>query len=76
MNTHGTPFRVPLGVTETGDLIAGEDADRARTYRCPGCGDALLLKAGEIRARHFAHSPNASCSRESALHALGKLVVA
>ena len=44
---------------------------------CPGCGDSLVAKRGQVRAHHFAHlggSGNESC-RETALHAFVKQVL-
>jgi hypothetical protein len=45
---------------------------RARgPFRCIGCGEELLARLGQVRARHFAHRPGSTCpltSPETALH--------
>ncbi|WP_336045803.1 competence protein CoiA [Solibacillus ferritrahens] len=48
-----------------------------RQFYCPQCKEKLLLKAGQIKIPHFAHSKNSNCvslfsERESAAHLLGK----
>jgi len=46
--------------------------------RCPGCGDKLIAKKGEINSHHFSHESKAEiqyCS-ESVLHLVAKHVVA
>ena len=46
-------------------------------YFCPGCGAALVLKAGEVKIPHFAHRSIADCDAfsepETPLHLHGKL---
>jgi hypothetical protein len=44
-------------------------------YTCITCGESLVPKIGEgIRERHFSHLGNLSCSSETYLHQLGKLL--
>src|ERR1041384_3009474 len=52
-----------------------------RILACPGCGGALVLHAGAVRAHHFAHLPGAVCSLpqsepETEEHRAGKLLLA
>lgn len=46
--------------------------------RCPGCGDPLLAKKGEVNVQHFAHHSGAECATgaETALHLAAKQLVA
>jgi len=69
-------FRVPLGVAEHGDLIRPEVAVKGEPFACPGCGDPLTFRAGEVRARHFAHRATGICTSETVLHATAKRLVA
>jgi len=61
-------FKVPVGVSPSGELVPARKAKGEVSYRCPGCGGPLLLRKGEIRSAHFAHKPEAHCAAETALH--------
>jgi len=56
-------------------LEAPSSATKAVAYRCPACGCPLILRAGEVKAHHFAHKPNANCSPETVLHRTAKLMI-
>jgi hypothetical protein len=45
--------------------------------RCPGCGESLLARKGEVKAQHFAHSSGAECATgaETSLHLAAKQLV-
>ena len=65
---------------ETGTLISVEDVcpeDRNKhRYTCLGCGAEMILKAGKVKARHFAHKVNTEhCGVETYLHKLAKRIV-
>ena len=64
----------------TGTLISVEDVcpeDRNKhRYTCLGCGAEMILKAGKVKARHFAHKINTEhCGAETYLHKLAKRIV-
>ena len=40
---------------------AALDAAADETFTCPACGEDLILRAGPVRARHFAHRPGSAC---------------
>ena len=70
--------RVTLGFDDEAELRALSDA---RALTCPGCGAAVVLHAGRVRARHFAHLPGAVCRTpqsepETEEHRAGKLLLA
>lgn len=45
-------------------------------YTCLGCGAEMILKAGKVKARHFAHKVNTEhCGVETYLHKLAKRIV-
>ena len=65
---------------EAGTLISVEDVcleDRNKhRYTCLGCGAEMILKAGKVKARHFAHKINTEhCGVETYLHKLAKRIV-
>lgn len=65
---------------ETGTLISVEDVcseDRNNhRYICLGCGAEMILKAGKVKARHFAHKVNTEhCGAETYLHKLAKRII-
>lgn len=68
-------FRVPLGLAPDGSLIGPDEATKAATYACPACGTPLIFRAGQIRARHFAHAVDTGCSPQTVLHATAKRVL-
>lgn len=72
----GWNFRVPVGRSRTGALVAAVRASATAAYTCPGCGSPLILRRGEIRSPHFAHNSSHPCSPETALHLGAKALVA
>ena len=72
------PRRVTLGWDDDAELRTLSDL---RALTCPGCGAPVVLHAGRVRARHFAHLPGAVCRMpqsepETAEHRAGKLLLA
>jgi hypothetical protein len=70
--------RVTIGLDAPDELRQLSDA---RALTCPGCGGALVLHAGTVRAHHFAHLPGAVCQLpqtepETEEHRAGKLLLA
>jgi competence CoiA-like predicted nuclease len=57
-------------------LVRSEPATKGQPFACPGCGDPLVFRAGEVRARHFAHRATGICTSETVLHATAKRLVA
>lgn len=60
-----------LVALDGGQRLLADHASRGLDYRCPGCGEPVVLKAGEIVVHHFAHAPGSLCSYglgESARH--------
>ena len=65
---------------KTGRLISVEDVclekRNEQRYTCLGCGAEMILKAGKIKARHFAHKVNTEhCGAETYLHKLAKRII-
>ena len=69
-------LQVPYGVSQHGDLVPARDADADAVYACPGCAGLLVLHAGAVRAKHFAHKANTACDGETLVHITAKLLVA
>jgi hypothetical protein len=72
-----SPVSYPFGRLPDGGAIHIEDyADEA--VMCFDCRSPLIAKRGDYLEWHFAHHPDAtsSCSGESALHEMSKIVIA
>lgn len=65
-------LKIPMAITNRGDLVHIDNAERDVDYLCPACGTLLLIKQGEVRTRHFSHPATSSCSTESVQHILAK----
>jgi hypothetical protein len=70
--------RVTIGLDAAEELRQLSDA---RALTCPGCGAAVVLHAGTVRAHHFAHLPGTVCrlpqsEPETEEHRAGKLLLA
>lgn len=68
---------------EGDEIVSIHDIEKEKSivYRCISCGDILVPRLkNDIRRRHFAHKPKdssqGSCSKETYLHSLAKIVFA
>jgi hypothetical protein len=68
-------FRIPFAVDHAEHLVAPEDADKKKAYRCAECGTEVILRAGSVRRKHFAHPIHNGCTPESALHKIAKRLI-
>lgn len=50
-----------IAVNEKGNRIHIEKANTNEQYFCPTCGEKLILRRGDIRIHHFAHSTKSIC---------------
>lgn len=66
---------VPLGSGPQKRLVSPADADPDTVYTCPNCDAPLTLKKGTVRVAHFAHARNTSCTNETILHAIAKMLI-
>jgi len=48
-------------VMDSGNSIYAWEAERGLEYFCPECGGRVVLKKGEVKIAHFAHSPGDIC---------------
>lgn len=69
---------VPWALDANGQLVTPEEASSSEGLRCPdpACCSRLILRAGDIRAHHFAHIDEGRCSLESVEHAAAKHLLA
>lgn len=67
-------FLVPYA-RSGGRVWTPEEAQKGARYTCPCCESDLVLKKGDVKAHHFAHKANGSCSPESVLHKSAKLLI-
>lgn len=68
-------LKVPFAYDAVVGIIWPQHAAKGIEYFCPNCREKLVLHAGEIKRRHFAHRPNGVCSQETILHKSAKLLV-
>lgn len=68
-------LRVPVGIDPSGNLVLVDKATKSVAYTCPSCEEALILKDGGKRTKHFSHPANGICSPESILHKTAKLLI-
>jgi hypothetical protein len=67
---------VPYGVDPDANIVHAPDASPAVLYSCPCCETALVLHAGPIKTRHFAHEANTACDGETLAHITAKSLIA
>jgi predicted RNA-binding Zn-ribbon protein involved in translation (DUF1610 family) len=71
-------IKTPFARTQNGNLVHISEIHlrgRHAELACPSCGEELVAKLGEHRARHFAHpagKPNTRCSADTVLHETAK----
>jgi hypothetical protein len=54
------------------ETLKKEDVPVLGPFRCVDCGEELIPRLGKKNVRHFAHTNQSNCSRETYLHKLGK----
>ncbi|WP_295459225.1 competence protein CoiA family protein [uncultured Thiodictyon sp.] len=68
-----------FGVDQEGRLVSVEEVCRGKACECccPGCGEVLIARQGEVRAWHFAHASDGDCvgAAEGALHRAAKQLI-
>lgn len=48
-------------ITNKGEKTVGWKADKKESYYCPSCEEKLILRQGEIKVHHFAHTTETEC---------------
>lgn len=68
----------PLAKTATGHWLHINNASPGVDVYCPECQGQMVSRLGEVKQHHFAHKGTRppSCSGESAIHSLGKQILA
>ncbi len=51
-----------------------KDNKNNQKFYCLSCGEEMIAKLGDQKCHHFAHKSNCSCSNESYLHKLAKVL--
>lgn len=69
-------FLIPVARTEKGKPVLPRNAEKGVPYFCVNCSKQVILRAGQIIRRHFAHKANPQCQRESLLHKTAKFLLA
>lgn len=72
--------QIPFGRRPDGRLVEVGQVERGLACNCicPGCGERLLAKKGEVKVQHFAHLSGSACATgaETALHLAAKQLIA
>lgn len=66
-----------LGLNKNNQYVYAQHASNDERYRCPTCGEELVLKKGKHMVAHFAHKVNITCyqytyNKESVEHLSAK----
>jgi predicted RNA-binding Zn-ribbon protein involved in translation (DUF1610 family) len=48
-------LRIPYALDEESKMVEPHKANKDSAYRCPECGQELILRVGTVRATHFSH---------------------
>ena len=68
-----------FAINNLGELVSVREVERGRACNCccPGCGEVVIARQGEVRTWHFAHESGADCEggAESALHLAAKQII-
>jgi hypothetical protein len=67
--------QIALALDDSGHFIHIDQVTGAGSWRCPACGSHVIAKRGDVKAHHFAHKAETSCSSESVIHALAKSII-
>lgn len=72
-------IKLPYAVGKNNQIFHIDEVMNAndREFKCLDCGHSLIVKSGPIRARHFAHKSNSTCSatEETILHLAAKSLI-
>lgn len=50
--------KFPLGALLEGEYVLPREVEKSATgLSCPGCGECVIVKKGEIKVHHFSHKP-------------------
>jgi hypothetical protein len=68
-----------FAINNLGELVSVRQVERGKACNCccPGCGEVVIARQGEVRTWHFAHESGADCEggAESALHLAAKQII-
>lgn len=49
--------KFPVGALLNGEYCLPCNAEKGLDYICPGCGESVILRKGDVNIHHFAHKP-------------------
>ncbi len=61
-------FAIPVAFDPENRVHRPEVAEKGLLYKCPSCLIKVILRRGEIRAPHFAHSGDTPCNPDTIRH--------
>lgn len=65
-------LKIQFALDLAGKISRPETAPKGNRYFCPGCGEEVILRRGEVKVAHFAHKAETNCTQESILHKTAK----
>src|SRR6056300_909860 len=74
--------KFPLGALLNGEYCLPCNAEKGLDYNCPGCGESVIVKKGDVKIHHFAHKPGERDCKfydhpgESEIHKMSKHIIA
>ena len=74
--------KFPLGALLNGEYYLPCNAEKGLDYACPGCGEPVFVRKGDIKIHHFAHKPGERDCKfyehpgEGEIHKMAKHVIA
>ena len=64
------------GLEASARIVSVDDCVKGADYYCPQCRSPLILRDGEVRQKHLAHTRDTDCTNESVQHHAAKMMVA
>ena len=68
-----------FAINNLGEIVSVREVERGKACNCccPGCGEVVIARQGEVRAWHFAHESGSDCEggAEGALHRAAKQII-
>lgn len=66
---------IQYALNDSQKICKPDTAPKGEKYYCPGCGEEVILRRGEVKVAHFAHKSGTNCTQESILHKTAKKLI-
>jgi len=68
-------LKIQFALNDSHKVCKPDTAPKGEKYYCPGCGEEVILRRGEVKVAHFAHKSGTNCTQESILHKTAKNLI-